>query len=59
MESQVLSLKYNMDAYMATVLEVTLGTCVESWVKQKVGLKSQHKSHDFFCIINQDPPLMI
>ena len=31
-------------------LEVRLGTCVESWVKQKSRPISQHKSHEYFCI---------
>ena len=34
--SQVVSPKYDMDVYMATFLEVRLGTCVESQVLSRV-----------------------
>ena len=27
--------KYDMDAYMATLLELRIGTCVASWVEKK------------------------
>ena len=37
--SQVLSPKYDMNAYMTTLLEVKLGTSFESWVKQKTKSK--------------------
>ena len=46
--SLVLSPKYDMDAYMATLLEVRLGTCIENWAEQKARPKSQHKSCKYF-----------
>ena len=42
--SQVLSSKYDMDAYMATHFVVRLKTCVDSWDEQKSRPNSQHKS---------------
>jgi hypothetical protein len=48
--SRVLSPKYGMNGYMATLLEARLGTCVESWVEQKARPCSQHKSLKYFCI---------
>ena len=41
------------------ILEVRIGTCVESWVEQKAIPDSQHKSHKHICMNNQDPTLMI
>ena len=41
-------------------LEVRLGTCVESWVKQKARPNSQHKSREcVFASNNQDHNLMM
>ena len=48
--SQVLSPKYDVDAYMETLLEVRLGTCIEGWVEQKARPNSQHKYYEYFCI---------
>jgi hypothetical protein len=41
------------------ILEVRIGTCVESWVERKARPDSQHKSHKHICMNNQDPTLMI
>jgi hypothetical protein len=47
---QVLSSKYEMNAYMATLLEVRLGTCDESRLKQKAKPNSQTQVLQLFCI---------
>ena len=39
-----------MDAYISTLLEVRLGTCVECWVEQKARPNSQDKSRKYLCI---------
>ena len=41
--------KYDMDAYMATILEVRPGTCVASWVEQKARPNSQPKYRKHFA----------
>ena len=48
--SHVLIPKYGMDAYISTLLEVRLGTCVECWVEQKARPNSQDKSRKYLCI---------
>ena len=45
--SQVLSFTYDMDAYVATFLEVGLRTCVESWVEQKARTNLNTIPYDF------------
>ena len=44
--SQVLSPKYDMDAYMVTLF----GCFVVEWGRAKARLNSQPKSHEHFCI---------
>jgi hypothetical protein len=40
----------DIDAYMATLLEMRLGSRVESRAKLKARFNPQHKSHDFFDV---------
>ena len=49
---QVLSPKYDMDAYVATLFggEVRLETCVGSWVGRKARPNFQHKSRKYLCM---------
>jgi hypothetical protein len=57
---QILSPKFDMDSHIATPFwEVRFGTCVKSWIEQKARPNSQYKSHEYFCIKNKDPTLMI
>ena len=44
--SQVLSTSYEVDAYMTTILEVRLRTCLGKWVEQKATPNSQPTSHE-------------
>ena len=46
--AQVPGPKSNMDAYMATLLEARLGTCVDSWWSKK--LDPTQVSRKYFCI---------
>ena len=57
--SQILSLKYGMDAHMTNFLVVRLGTCVVSWVEQKARPNHQLRPREYLCTNNQDSTLMI
>jgi hypothetical protein len=61
--SQVLGPKYDMNAFMTTLLELRLGTYSESWVEQKTKDKldpTLNTTHaNIFTYNNQDPTLMI
>jgi hypothetical protein len=61
--SQVLSPKYDMNAFMTTLLELRLGTYSESWVEQKTKNKLDPTLNttpaNIFSYNNQDPTLMI
>jgi hypothetical protein len=54
----VLSPKYDVGPYMTSLLEVRLGICVKSLVKEKARPNSQHKSQEFLHKNKQDLTLM-